>query len=428
MRIIYSILFVLLIALTGCAGLQRTDTPGVIPTAQLATTSLPENSPDGSETGTPAASNQPVTLTLWIPDNFAINSSEQVQKLLDDRLATFVKANPDIKVDLRFKNIGSKDNMMELLNTTSRVAPSILPDIVLLDRKDMEIAALKGLLVPMDAYLMDGIENESLPGFISLGRLQGSLFGLPAAGDVLLLVGNQDNKLPISSWQDISNLGMNVGTNFSDPDSITSISLYLSAGGRLIDASGKPHIDPEALIQLINMIRITRVYSVFPEWSVLSTDRNEVTRHFMDGDTDLEINWYSSIPDSNIDQYSYRPVPGLTEKSASTLTGWYWSVANPAPERQAASKQLLTFLYQPIFASTWSDTAGYLPVTSQHWPQTDVRFQSLQSILNSAEPLPDQSIMITLGPVIRDAVIRAYSTNDAVEEITASAIARINQE
>ena len=79
---------------------------------------------------------------------------------------------------------------MELLNTTSRVAPSILPDIVLLDRKDMEIAALKGLLVPMDAYLMDGIENESLPGFISLGRLQGSLFGLPAAGDVLLLVGN----------------------------------------------------------------------------------------------------------------------------------------------------------------------------------------------------------------------------------------------
>ena len=136
--------------------------------------------------------------------------------------------------------------------------------------------------------------------------------------------------------------------------------------------SGKPHIDPEALIQLINMIRITRVYSVFPEWSVLSTDRNEVTRHFMDGDTDLEINWYSSIPDSNIDQYSYRPVPGLTEKSASTLTGWYWSVANPAPERQAASKQLLTFLYQPIFASTWSDTAGYLPVTSQHWPQTDV--------------------------------------------------------
>ena len=103
MRIIYSILFVLLIALTGCAGLQRTDPPGVITTAQLATPSLPENSPDGSGTGTPAASNQPVTLTLWIPDNFAINSSEQVQKLLDDRLATFVKANPDIKVDLRLR-------------------------------------------------------------------------------------------------------------------------------------------------------------------------------------------------------------------------------------------------------------------------------------------------------------------------------------
>lgn len=415
-------------AMTGCNGLRRTVNPGVVTPAQLTTPSSPDNSPDISGTGTPAAADQPVTLTIWIPDNFARNSSEQVQKLLGDRLATFVKANPDIKVDLRFKNIGSKDNMMELLNTTSRVAPSILPDIVLLERQDMEIAALKGLLVPLDAYLMDGIENDSIPGFISLGRLQGSLFGLPAAGDVLLMVGTKNNRTPIKSWQDVSTSGLKIGTNFNDPNGTTSMSLYLSAGGSLADENGKPHLDPDALTNLINMVRGAREFSVFPEWSIISSDWNEVTRHFMDGDTDLEINWYSSLNNSSLEQYSYQPVPGLTEKTASTLTGWYWSVANPAQDRQAASKQLLTFLYQPIFSSTWSNTAGYLPVTSQPWPQTDVNLQSLQSILNSAEPLPDTSIMITLGPVIRDAVIRAYSTSDTVEEIIASAIARINQE
>lgn len=418
----------MLISVTGCAGFQNPINPGGIKATQLTTPSKAENPQVVSETQLPESSDKPITLTLWIPDNFAVNSSEQVQKLLDDRVVTFTQTNPNIKVDIRYKNIGSQENMMELLNTTSRVAPSILPDVVLLNRNDMEIAALKGLLVPLDGYFVNGIENEPFPGFLSMARLQGSLFGLPAAGDVLLLVGRKNSYPTLSTWQNIYSSGMKVGTNFSDPGSTAFVSLYLSAGGSLVDGSGKPHLDQDALTKLITMVRTTREYLVFPEWSKLSSDWKDVTRHFTNGDTDLEINWYSSTRDSSSGTYTYYAVPGLVEKPASVLTGWFWSVANPAQERQAASKELLNYLYQPVFASTWSETAGYLPVTSQQWPQSDATQQLLQSILNSAEPLPDTSIMITIGPVIRDAAIRAYSTNDPIEDITKAAIARINQE
>jgi ABC-type glycerol-3-phosphate transport system substrate-binding protein len=427
MRIKSIILLVILIILSDCTGAQKTEiSSGVIPTLQ-ASSSPTENSQNPSAIQPTKSTDQSITLTLWIPDDFAVNSREQVQKLLNDRVVSFTNTNPNIKVDLRYKNIGPQENMMELLNSTSRVAPSILPDVVLLNRNDMEIAALKGLLVPLDGYLANGIENEAYPGFISLGRLQGSIFGLPAAGDVLLLVGNQDRNLPVQTWQDFITSGLKIGTNFSDPGSIASVSLYLSAGGLLVDSAGKPHLDQEALTHLITTIRNTREHSVFPEWTILSSDWMEVSKHFRDGDTDFEINWYSSTRDVNSGSYSYQDLPGLVDKSASTLNGWYWSVANPAPERLSTCKELLAYLYQPVFAAIWSDTAGYLPVSSQQWPQNDVMHQNLQSILNSAEPLPDTSIMITVGPVIRDAVIRAYTTYDPIEEITAAAITRINQ-
>ncbi len=427
MRLKSIFLLVILITISGCAGSQKpVNSPGETPTIQ-ASSSPPQNPPDTTTLQPTETTDQSVSLTLWIPDNFAVNSREQVQKLLDDRVVSFVKTNPNIKVDLRYKNIGPRENMMELLNSTSRVAPSILPDVVLLNRNDMEIAALKGLLVPLDGYLANGIENEAYPGFMSLGRLQGSIFGLPAAGDVLLLVGSKDHNLPVQTWQDFINSGLKIGTNFSDPGSTVSISLYLSAGGLLVDETGKPHLDQEALTQLITTIRSTREHSVFPEWTILASDWTDVTKHFQDGDTDFETNWYSSTTGINSGSYTYQDLPGLIETPASTLNGWYWSVANPEPERQTSIKELLSFLYQPVFAATWSDTAGYLPVSNQQWPQTDVTHQNLQSILSSAQPLPDTSIMITVGPVIRDAVIRAYTTYDPIEEITAAAIARINQ-
>lgn len=423
-KTIFAILIVILSS--GCAGgiIQRNPI-GNNPTA------LPSETPqgNGAAEGTQSApvANNPVTITLWIPDNFAITAREQVQKLLDDRIRAFTQTNPDIKVDLRYKNIGTQENMMELLNTTSRVAPNILPDIVLLHRNDMEIAALKGLLVPMDAYVVNSEANEPYRGYSSLGKLQGSLFGLPAAGDALILIGAKPNSPQYSGWDEIFSSGTEIGTNFSDPGSTTAVALYISAGGLLVDESGKPHLDKEALTKLVTTIRLAKEHSVFPEWTVLSSDWVDVSKHFQSGDPNFEINWYSSARSSNLIDYSFQALPGLDTKPATVLTGWYWSVANPAPERQAACRKLLSSLYEPVFADIWSDTAGYLPISSQTWPQTDAIHQQLQKILNNAQPLPDTSILITVGPVIRDAVIRAYTTNDPVEVIAAAAIARINQ-
>jgi hypothetical protein len=429
MRTVFPLLLGLILFLTGCSG---NNPPGVIITSgtpnPVSTTILQQPSESGVIQTKEPIDNKPVTIILWVPDDFAVSSSEQVQKLLIDRLDAFEIDHPGTSIDLRFKNVKQKESMMDLLNTDNRVAPSVLPDVILLNRSDMETAAIKGLLVPFDNFPAGADIKGIFPGFADPGKLQGSTFGVPAAGDGLFVIYKKFSGEQLPAWKEILNSSLKIGVNLNDPNATIFIALYLSAGGELTDENGKPHLDPAIFTQFLNFIRETRIQSTFPDWALLASDWTEVTKRFENGESDMEINWYSSTIKNGLDQYTYHALPGLADSSATVLSGWYWSIANPALDRPAIRMELLSFLSQPVFASSWSNTAGYLPVSNQEWPIFGSSSTELQAILDSAKPLPDTSITITVGPVIRDAAIRAYTTNDNIDEIAASAIARINQD
>lgn len=344
-----------------------------------------------------------------------------------DRLDSFQKANPDITLDLRYKNVKQYENMLDLLNSTSRVAPALLPDIVLLARKDMETAALKGLLAPLDPLESVADGNGIFPGFSLIGTLQGSLFGLPAAGDALVIISYTDETNRMDTWTKVFSSGMKLGANINDPDGTLFVTLYLSAGGTLLDDNGKPYLDPATLALLLDTMRHASKSAVFPEWTLLSPDWNHVSDRFIAGDVQYQINWFSAVSKNDTDSFQHSILPGLRDVPATTLTGWYWASANPAPAKQAARREILAFLTEPAFSSPWSATAGYLPVSDQSWPEGNIGLLPFQSILKIAEPLPENALMTTIGPVLRDAAIRAYTTDDPLEEIVTAATARINQ-
>jgi hypothetical protein len=429
MRTVFTFLLGLQFFLSGCSGIIQpgaiyaSETPHPVskstPLQRTKANVIPSEEP---------IDNSPGTLILWVPDDFAVNSGEQVQKLLIDRLDAFEIDHPGISIDLRFKNVKQKENMMDLLNTANRVAPSVLPDVILLNRSDMETAAIKGLLVPFENFPPSGEIQGIFAGFETPGKLQGSTFGIPAAGDGLFVIDKKFDGEQLPAWKDILSSSLKIGMNLNDPNATVFIALYLSAGGELTDENGKPHIDQAIFTQLLTFIRETRIQSAFPDWSLLASDWTEVSKRFENGESDMEINWYSSTIKNGLDQYRYHALPGLSDSSATKLSGWYWSIANPALDRPSIRMELLSFLSKPVFASPWSNIAGYLPVSNQEWPIFGSSSTEMQAVLDSAKPVPDTSIMITVGPVIRDAAIRAYTTSDNIDEIVASAIARINQD
>lgn len=428
MRKIVTTSFLLLILITGCSNSSGisdiSGISGVEPnsTAVIEPTSLP-----GGTTADSTVSRGDVTLTIWIPDDYSNNTNEQIKDLLEDRLNTYEQSNTGINIDLRMKNVKDQENLMDLLNTTSIVAPSILPDIILLTRNDLETGALKGLLVPITPDQNVIPFSQFYSGFETLGNLQGSVFGIPAAGDAMLAISRSGFEGNISTWEEIMEGDFFLEANLNDPNGTLFIALYQSAGGKLTDEKGKPHLDKEALTTFLEFIRIVKTDGSFTNGSLLVSDWNEVAKKFGSGEGDLELNWYSVAKRNGETPLQYQAIPGLIDGSASMVTGWYWAIANPAPERQTATNDLLSFLSQPDFSSTWSSSAGYLPVIDQEWTVSDPNMDDLQVILTKVQPLPETSTSITIGPVIRDSAIRAFSTKDAIEEIVGSALARINQ-
>src|SRR5919108_484995 len=75
-----------------------------------------------------------------------------------------------------------------LLASLTPPAPITLPDLVLLSRPDFEMAALLGLLHPIDG-LSTSLDNPNWYSYAQqLGQIQNTGYGLPFLGDALVLV------------------------------------------------------------------------------------------------------------------------------------------------------------------------------------------------------------------------------------------------
>ncbi len=107
--------------------------------------------------------------------------------LLQARLDEFQRRNPRVSIETRVKAVSGPGGLLDSLTTASAAAPQALPDLVALPRDLLETAALKGLLLPLD-NLTTALDDPDWYAYAaSLARLQKNIYGLPFAGDALVL-------------------------------------------------------------------------------------------------------------------------------------------------------------------------------------------------------------------------------------------------
>lgn len=94
-----------------------------------------------------------VTLTLWIPEELSPYSDQAGADLLASRLADFGAAYPDLQVQTIVKKSHGRGGLLDFLRTASVAAPFVLPDLVVLDEADLQVAARSGLLQPLDGLI-----------------------------------------------------------------------------------------------------------------------------------------------------------------------------------------------------------------------------------------------------------------------------------
>ena len=415
-RIFRFVIFAGLFFSAGCASLapllDSLITPTPVPTKQATST------PTVIATATlPVEQNVPI-LRVWLPSEFHPTVENPAAKLLDQRLTKFETQHPGLKIEVRVKTADTDGEILNDLSVTSAAAPGVLPDLVLLSRPDLEAAALKGLLHPIDG-LSTSLEDPNWYEYAQqLGHVQNTGYGLPFMGDAMVLVYYPELGM-IVNWEDVLASQGQLVFQAGNPDGLTGLSLYASAGGQILDPQGLPTLDEDSLVRVLTLIEEGRSKKVFPPSLVNVSNETQALQIYRTGSANKGIIWilnYHPTSDGSI-----APLPGLDEAPFSYATGWVWALAGSDPENQQLAAKLAEYLVADDFIAEWTQTTGFLPTRPSSIKDED---RTMSAILESAHLIPSSSIIAVLGPLMQEAITRVL-IGEAPKDVAASVIQKM---
>lgn len=394
----------------GCASSpEPTSTPGK--------TVEPQITPAATGVVTPVATqtaNSPTRLVLWLPPQFDPSAGGQAGAILAARLDEFEAQNPGVQVEVRLKAPSGSGGLLDALSATRAAAPLAAPAVVALSRSDMESAALKGLILPLDD--LQGVVEDAdwYPYARQLSAIDGAVFGLPFGGDMLLLIYRPAQVVDllksigaadaVLSWKVLAGQSHPVIFPAASPQALISLALYQSLNGATVDANGRPTLDATLLTQVYETFAQGALNGAFPPWITTLENDAQAWQVFRDGRGDILVTWSSSYLQNLPADAVAVPFNGMQTTPYTLSDGWVWVMSDPFPERRELSKKLIVFLSQSDFLSVWSEAAGVLPTRPSAlaaWKN-----QSLAAMLNqvalSAQARPDGVVLTGLSLVLHD--------------------------
>jgi ABC-type glycerol-3-phosphate transport system substrate-binding protein len=407
----------MIILLIGCSSIPQdiTETPNptiVFPTP-VDTIAPDENLPSG-----------PVTLTVWLPPDFDPNNGSEAGTLLKERLDEFSDRTPGVRVAFRIKDLDGQSSLLESLSAAYEAAPSALPDLVALPGVQMQFAASRNLIYPLESF-SSGQEDEDWYDFArDLGRYQGERYGIPFAGDALvmafhpMIIGD-----PPGSWEEVI-LNENVlAFPAADPNAYYTLALYQSLGGEFLDENGDPQLDPVLLESVLNFYLQAKNTEVMPDWLTQNNTDELSWGVFMKNQAQMAITWTTRFFDQTTGGINFTAIPTQDGTPFTIATGWVWSLTGKDQSRYQAAIDLSEYLTEGEFLGEWTLAAGYLPPRPSAidvWPSgSDLALAS--KILPSAVLIPDQSIYNVLGELFSQATIKVLNQEstpaEAVDDI-----------
>jgi ABC-type glycerol-3-phosphate transport system substrate-binding protein len=430
----------LLLSLVGCTRLpfqlgrdQLVST--TTPEAAFSTT-IPATLTAPSTPGEIATITQPVQeamIRIWLPPEFDPTGNSPASQLLKARLDEFEAENPGIELEVRVKALDGTGGLLDALAAANAAAPLALPDLVLLPRPLLESAALKGLLYPYDGLssLMD--DPSWFEYARQLAHLKASTYGLPFAGDAMLMayhpskIENAPNSLEASI-----SLGEVLLFPAADPQALFTLCMYLAAGGSLQDAVGRPSLDKDTLINILEIYERASQAGVMPYWITQYSDDEQVWETFMGEQFPMAVAWASTYLDHKLSEpadLTLATLPTPDGAPVTLATGWNWALAGQDPERRVLSVRLAEFLVEKEFLASWTYAAGYLPPrvdALQSWEDADLR-RIIEQISYSARLTPPADLISSIGPAMEQAVVDVLKAQSDPQSAAQAAIDQINQ-
>lgn len=418
------VFLVAILSLVGCSTVSPTVIPPQVPENTATPTvdvSLPTDEPEVAE-------NETIILEIWIPPDFDPSNDSPEGEILQMRLDEFSQRRSNVRIETRVKAIEGPGGILDTLSTAGAAAPLALPDLVALPHHSLENAAIKGLLHPFDG-LTDTMNDPDWYDFArKLSHLQNSTFGIPFAGDVLILVYRPDIiGDPPPDWDAMLNRPAESTVSLSfpaaDPKSLVTLALYQSTGGAILDEENRPTLDTIQLTEVLTVYHQAQQSSLMPYWLTQYETGDQAWSAFEEAQTDMVITWANRAMQGRPKDSSMAALPTSDGAPFTLATGWAWALASPNPDRQAISAQLAEFLTTPEFLGTWTAAGGYVPPRPNAlaaWEESAVQ-TLMNQIIPTAQLIPSLDVVTTLGPVLQKATVAILK--EQVDPVTAASAA-----
>lgn len=430
LRLALSLLLVM--GLAGCSGMLTTPAADSPEAAEITAPGLTKAAPVSvaSPGAVASATLTPEILKLrvWLPPQFDPEANTASAQLLKARLKEFVAQHPGWILDVRVKAVEGPGNLVDALTAASTAAPQALPDLVALPYERMELAASRGLLHPFGEQAR-ALESSDTAVQVSaagageeagqdsdwyeyarqLGRLQNNVFGLPFAGDALVLVYHANVlKVPPTNWEALLQLKQPLIFAAADPQALFTLAQYQGHGGEIHDDQGRPSLDVNLLKDVFAFYQEASQSGVMPVYLSGYADDGAVWKILREGRSVQGIAWATDYLSATITNTLPAPLPMPAGVTCTLASGWVWAVTAPHLERQELSARLAAFLTEPSFMASWSEAAGYLPSRRSAllgWKNTRLR-EAFEPILTSARPYPSTELLKSLGPALQTATLQ----------------------
>lgn len=403
-----------------------TATLTAAPTDLLTTNSTPEPNAALAVVSTSVAQTR---LVIWLPPQFDPSLDTKAAALLLQRLDAFESIHPDVTVEVRIKSVDGRGGLLDSLSTASNAAPKALPALILLSAEDLESAALQETLLPLDGFYKNFNNEDWLPYASHLSLIQDAHYGVPVAGDALVMAYHPlQSPFPPTTWQELSLQDLPVAFPAADEDALTILSMYLASGGKLTDEVGAPLLQKSALLKAFAIINDGTQTGVFPFWLSQFTSFDQSWQSFQNQQAGYSINWASQYLTDQSENTSLALVPKMGSVQVTLAKGWLWCVPSQYTN-QPYSIELLNYLSDPDFINEWAFESGYIPVrlsgldTWQNTPLAPV----ISDLVHNAQNLPSANITHSLNPILESSLVQVIKKQVYYQQTVDDAVKNFNQ-
>lgn len=407
---------------------SRTPSASPAPTASESPSPPAGSQTVSAPTETPPPVNVPGGLVLWVPPQFDPASGTPAGEILRARLAAFA-IEYGVEVQVRVKAPSGPGGLLESLTTAAAAAPLALPGVVALSRTDLETAAIKGLVTPLDGQSTIIDDGDWFDYARQLAMVQGATFGLPFAGDALVVAYRPGRTVgPPATWDAAFRLGQPLAIPAGDPQALLVLSLYQGLGGKIEDAQGRPMLQPEVLSQVLQLLADGEQRGIFPYWLSQYETYAQVWQAFRDERVNALVAWTSDFLQNLPVDTTAVPLPGIGGAPQTLVTGWGWAVSDPLPERRALSVKLAEYLSEAGFLAKWSEAAGYLPTRPSSlaaWTNANLK-TLLSTVALTALARPSNDLLMSQGVVLKEATLKVMKRESDPTQAAQAAAERLS--